>query len=554
VISGLRTYAGPVIADCDQAALEETGTIPTVLADSVREHASGTFLVDGPERYSYTALAERVEGVRNRLAGLGIGTEDRVVLWLPNSVTWMTTFFAALELGAIVVPAGTRLRTGDLRHVLEDSGARALIFTPSWFEIDFDRMVSELAEERPAGGLPALEHLISTAPSAVPAAIHLEGQADPAAATERRRGPDPGAPAIACYTSGTTGRPKGCLHTHRSLVRNGRVAAGLTRLGAGERIACPVPFAHVFGFHMGVLQAAISGSTLINAEPFSADAYLDTCEAEEATVAYAVPTMAREIVAAQRRRPRRLTLRLVLVAGAPVSPRLRASLTGADGIAEGVSVVYGCTEAPTISQLLPEDPPAERAASVGRPTPGVEVLIARAATTERVETGETGEILVRGYNTMDSYLSDPAATASKFRHGWLVTGDLGSVNASGYLHFESRADDTMLVGGFNAYPREIESRLEEGIEEVDEAAVIGVPDDRLGQVPMAWVVAEPGALEAEQVLGWARVHLPSYKRPRYVRVVVDLPRARLGKVARSQLTEQARQAMPGLDWEGGSDG
>jgi acyl-CoA synthetase (AMP-forming)/AMP-acid ligase II len=540
-----------VIANSDPATAQQTETIPTVLADRAHEDPFGTFLIDGQARHSYAAVSERASEIRSRLASLGIGTGDRVVLWLPNSVTWVTVFFAALDLGAIVVPAGTRLRTADLRHVLKDSGARALVFMPSWLEIDFDRMVAELAEERLAGGLPELDHLISTGLSAVPAAIPLEREADHAVQIEPHQSVEPGAPAIACYTSGTTGRPKGCLHTHRSLVRNGKAAAGLTGLGVGERIACPVPFAHVFGFHMGVLQAAISGSTLINAEPYRADSYLDICEAEAATVAYVVPTMARELVSAQRRRPRRLDLRLALVAGAPVSSRLRDSLVGADGIAAGVSVVYGCTEAPTISQLLPGDPPAERAASVGRPTPNVEVLIARAATTESVETGEVGEILVRGYNTMDSYLFNPAATASKFRHGWLVTGDLGSVDASGFLHFASRADDTMLIGGFNAYPREIESLLEEGIPEIEEAAVIGVPDVRLGQVPMAWVVADPGALEAEQVLGWAREHLASYKRPRYVRVVGELPRAPLGKVARVPLMERTRRALPELDWEEG---
>lgn len=553
MIAGARAYAGPVTAIPDRVAPEETGTIPAVLADSVREHPGGTFLIDGAEHYSYAAVAERVDRVRGRLAGLGIGRNDRVVLWLPNGVTWVTTFFAALEVGATVVPAGTRLRTADLRHVLADSGARALVFRPSCFGIDFDRMVAELARMRTAGALSGLEHLISTASSRVSAAIPLDGSPGAEQTVDLGRAAGPDAPAIACYTSGTTGRPKGCLHSHRALVRNGRVAAGLSGLGAGERIACPVPFAHVFGFHMGVLQAAISGSTLINAEPYSAGAYLDTCESEAATVAYAVPTMAREIVAEQKRRPRRLALRLALVAGAPVSPGLRASLTGAGGIARGVGVVYGCTEAPTISQLPPDDPPAQRVASVGRPTPGVEVLIARPATTERMSAGETGEILVRGYNTMDSYLADPVATESKFRHGWLVTGDLGSLDRSGYLYFESRADDTMLVGGFNAYPREIESGLEEGLEGIDEAAVIGVPDNRLGQVPMAWVVADPEELEAEYVIGWAREHLPSYKRPRYVRVVEGLPRTPSGKVARVRLLEQARRAMPALNWEGGLD-
>lgn len=540
-----------MVAEAEPAGLDAQSqlTIPGILGESARRHPDVIYLMDGSAEHTFSAVAERVEGARDRLRSLGIGRGDRVVLWLPNGLDWIVTFFAVLRLGATVVPAGTRLRTADLRHILADSGARILVHTPSFLEIDFGQMVAELPRIREAGELLTPECLIAAVADAIPSANPLGEREAGGDGQSGARGPEPDEPAIVCYTSGTTGSPKGCVHSHRALARNARIAARLSGLAPGERIACPVPFAHVFGFHMGVIQAAASGATLVNAEPYAPDRFLDLCESRKATVAYAVPTMAREILTAQLRSPRRLTLRLALVAGAPVSSELRAQITGVGGIAEGLSVAYGCTEAPTISQLLPSDPAPERARSVGRPTPGVEVMIARKGSTSSLPCGETGEILVRGYNTMSGYLGDPAATEGKYRRGWLLTGDLGWLDEDGYLHFASRADEMVLVGGFNAYPREIESQLEQ-LEGVREAAVIGVPDDRLGQVPMAWVAADPDALDAEHVVDWAHTHLASYKRPRYVEVVEQLPRVPSGKIARARLEERARRRLPSLPWRG----
>lgn len=534
-----------MVAAADSPALGlEQETIPGVLATAARRSPEETFLIDGEAEFSFARVAEHVRRARARLSARGIEHGDRVVIWMPNGIDWVTSFFAVLGLGGIVVPAGTRLRVADLEHMLADSEARALVFAPSFLGIDFDAMVAELRSLRDDGRLPALAHLFAAGESRIEGVEPFDdpatvvGDPGPVAA-------EPDDLAVACYTSGTTGRPKGCLHTHTALVENARIAATLSGLRPGERIACPVPFAHVFGFHMGVVQAALAGATLVNAEPYDVEDYLDICADRRATVAYEVPTMAREVVAAQVRAPRQLNLRLALIAGAPVSPALRRAT--AESIAAEVSVTYGCTEAPTISQLLPSDPPEALAESVGRVTPGVEVRIARNGSDEEVPDGEVGEILVRGYNTMSGYLGDPDATARKFRDGWLVTGDLGSLDRGGFLHVCGRSDDTLLVGGFNAYPREIEAQLER-LRGVDEVAVIGVPDQRLGQVPMAWIAAAPGKLVADGVLAWSSRHLASYKQPRYVRVLRRLPRVGSGKVARSELAERARAELPALPW------
>lgn len=524
-------------------------TIYAALAAAARTRPDHTFLRDGPRGQRYAALREEADAIAAGLAGLGIGRGDRVVLWLPNGPAWAALFFACAQLGAIAVMAGTRLRAADLRHILADSGAAALAWSPSFLGIDYDGMVEAATRGDEGRPLSELRHLLSAGPSAVPGAValdHLPAGSPPEPLE------DPDAPAVLCYTSGTTGLPKGCLHSHRALVRNATVAAGLTELGGEDRILCPVPFAHVFGFHMGVLQATLAGATLVNAEPYEAERLLDLAEAERATVLYAVPAMAREAVAAQARRPRDLgAVRLALVAGAAVSTRLRrAVLDRESGLSPAISVVYGCTEAPTLTQLRPDAPTAPRLASVGSATPGVELRICRAGSEEELPRGETGEILARGYNRMLGYFGNPEATAAKQRGEWLVTGDLGWLDPEGYLHFAGRGDEMFTVGGFNAYPREIESQLEE-LEGVLEAAVTGVPDPRLGSVPAAWVRVAPEALDEREILAWSRERMASYKRPRHVRIVTELPRTATGKLSRVKLEWLARRALPGLDWEVG---
>lgn len=531
----------------ETCAGSEAGTIHALLAARAARDGLRELLRDGQESVTYADLQADAEADAGRLAALGVGAGDRVVLWLPNGRRWASLFFACARLGAVAVTAGTRLRTIDLRHLLTDSAARVLAYVPDAFGTDYERMVASLlAEQARHGTLPMLARAVSIRGPGTRAGLPLDA-IEPAPAPVPLS--DAAAPAVVCYTSGTTGRPKGCVHAHSSLVRNGTSAVGLSELGHDDRILCPVPFAHVFGFHMGLLQATIAGATLVNAEPYRAETLLDMAESERATVLYLVPAMAREVVRAQEREPRDLSaLRLVLLAGSPVSAELRRRVADPRGLGASVSVVYGCTEAPTLTQLVPGDPPEQRASSVGRATPGVDIRVVRADGGD-ADPGEVGEVLARGYNTMIGYLGDPEATAARYRDGWLVTGDLGWLDAKGFLHVAGRSSDVFDVGGFNAYPREIEAQIEE-LDGVVEVAVVGVPDARLGHVPMAWVTTASRALGEQDVLDWARAHMASYKRPRHVRIVESLPRTATGKLSRVKLEQLARRALPQLDWEG----
>lgn len=522
-------------------------TIYAALNASARAAPNRTFFRDGAQATTYGALREETDTMAARLAGLGIGRGDRVVLWLPNGLTWAALFFACARLGALAVMAGTRLRAVDLRHIIEDSRASTLVWSPRFLDIDYDAMVETILRDRPDHEPASLRHLLTSAPSAVPESTQLECLPTAMAAQPLE---DDGAAAVVCYTSGTTGVPKGCVHSHRALVRNAEIARRLTGLSRRDRLLCPVPFAHIFGFHMSVLQCTLARATLINAEPYSAERLLDLAESEAATVLYAVPAMAHEAVALQARSPRDLgALRVTLVAGAPVSAKLRrAVMDGGKGLGSGLSVVYGCTEAPTLTQLLPAAPMSQRLSSVGHPTPGVDLRICREGSEESLPCGETGEVLARGYNRMLGYLDDEEASAAKRRGEWLVTGDLGWLDGWGFLHFVGRSGEMFTVGGFNAYPREIEAQLEE-LDGLVEAAVAGVPDARLGSVPMAWVTVDDPALGEQEILAWARDHLASYKCPRHLRVVGSLPRTSSGKLSRVKLDRLARRALPALAWE-----
>jgi acyl-CoA synthetase (AMP-forming)/AMP-acid ligase II len=495
---------------------------------------------------TYAELAALADADAGRLRALGVEAGDRVVLWLPNGTRWASLFYACARLGAVVVTAGTRLRTLDLIHIVRDAEARVLVYDSQFLGVDYEAMVEQIRRNL-GRDLAVQPEIVSVSRTTRSRHHHLDS------VTPAALGPawtDDSAPAVVCYTSGTTGRPKGCVHSHRSLVRNGTIACKLLELGPDDRILCPVPFAHVFGFHMGVLQSALATATLVNAEPYDVGRLLHLAETERVTILYLVPTMARDVVREHRVRPRELTqLRVSLVAGAPITPDLRrAMLDPRSGPGGVLSIVYGCTEAPTLTQLLPSDPALPSLTSVGRATPEVELRVCRPGETDALPDGEVGEILARGYNQMLGYLGDPVATRAKHRDGWMVTGDLGWLDPDGFLHFVGRASEMFLVGGFNVHPREIEGQLEE-CDGVADAAVLGVPDQRLGSVPAAWVTCSERSLTEEQVLTWSHRHLAGYKRPRYVRIVHSLPRTATGKLSRVKLEQLAHRALPKLDWE-----
>ncbi len=435
-------------------------TIHAILERAVERDPGGVFyLNDGDgDRITFAEVHERSNRAARELAGLGLGPGDRLVVWLPNGARWIELLFASARLGVVLVTAGARLRMADMPYLIEHSQASAIVYTPRFLETDYESMVLELLQLRDRGRLPTLNHAIRCADGEAPQGTTAYGTLRPA--PRLPASPDPGAAAVICYTGGTTGRPKGCVHDHRTIARNCTIASGLTGFAPGEKLVSAMPFAHVFGFHMGILQPMAGGASLIEAEPFSADRVLDLIEKHRGTVLYGVPAMGQAVVAAQMERPRDLSsLRVTLLAGAPVPAKLRSQVMAILGC--GLTVVYGATESPTLTQLLPEAPPAALLESVGRATPGVELAILEPGTNRPLPNGQIGEIGARGYNHMVGYLDDPEATREKYRGEWIIPGDHGRLDENGFLYVTGRSEDMFLCGGFNVYPREVESQLEQ---------------------------------------------------------------------------------------------
>jgi acyl-CoA synthetase (AMP-forming)/AMP-acid ligase II len=534
----------------DDIALPQPGRAPTtiyeILERAVARDPAGVFYVasNEAETLTYTDVRERVERAARQLASLGLEPGDRIIVWLPNGPLWIALLFASARLGTVLVTAGARLRMADMPHLIEHSKAKAIFYTPQFMETDYEAMVLQLLQLRDGGELPLLRHLIRCAegepPPGTTALAELEGRSELPAA------PDPGSPAVICYTGGTTGSPKGCVHDHRTIVRNCTIASGLTGFAPGERLVSAMPFAHVFGFHMGVLQPMAGGASLIEAEPFAADRVLGLVEQHRATVLYGVPAMAQALVAAQKERPRDLSsLRVTLLAGAPVPAKLRSqAITILDC---GLTVVYGATESPTLTQLMPDAPPTPLLESVGQATPGVELAIFEPGADRQLPVGEIGESGARGYNHMVCYLDDAEATRQKYRGEWIIPGDYGRLDEDGFLYVTGRSEDMFLCGGFNVYPREVESQLET-LAGIGEVVVFGVPDEHLGEVALAFVTVDDPGLTEDDILAWAKENMASYKRPRYLRVISEMPRTHAGKTARGELRAEGRRLLPHLAW------
>jgi acyl-CoA synthetase (AMP-forming)/AMP-acid ligase II len=399
-----------------------------------------------------------------------------------------------------------------------------------------------LAELRPQ--LPHLERVVS---------FDGKADADDSLASFVRRGEGIGAGAVdarlrevggddvcdVLFTSGTTGSPKGVLMTHAQTLRQFHDWAEMTGLARGDRYVVVNPFFHMFGYKAGCLPSLMTGAAIYPKAVFDVDDVLSTVSAERITVLPGPPTLYQSILDHPDRRRFDLSSLRIAVTGSADIPvelirRLREELPF-----RTIITGYGLTEAGTVTGTAPDDDFATVATTVGRARPGLEIRI-RGEHGEAQPPGRPGEVLVRGYSVMRGYLDDPAETARAIdADGWLHTGDLGVLDERGYLRIVGRTKDMFIVGGFNAYPAEIENFLL-GHPAVRRAAVVGMPDERLGEVGMAFVVTQPGAeLRPEQLIQWARGVMANYKVPRAVEFVDALPVNAAGKVEKEVLRARA---------------
>lgn len=374
-----------------------------------------------------------------------------------------------------------------------------------------------------------------------------DGEGVGAAEVRERAAAVPGsAPSDIVFTSGTTGRPKGAVITHEQSLRAYEVWCELAGLRREDRYLIVNPFFHTFGYKAGVLACLMRGATMIPQPVFDVDTVLANIASERVTVLPGPPTLHQSLLDHPARASYDLsTLRLVVTGAAVVPLRLVERLRTELGL-ETVLTAYGLSEASGfVTMCRRGDPSSVIASTSGRPIPGVEVRV-------EAPTGTPGEVLVRGFNVMRGYFEDAEETARVLTpDGWLRTGDVGVLDPAGNLRITDRIKDMFIVGGFNAYPAEIEQLL--GLHpDIADVAVIGVPDDRLGEVGKAYVVRREGSvLTSDDLIAWSRREMANYKVPRAVEFVRELPRNASGKVVKGSCGDgEARAACPGVIRQG----
>jgi acyl-CoA synthetase (AMP-forming)/AMP-acid ligase II len=458
-------------------------------------------VVDGTLRLSFFELVERIRCAAGAFAELGVDKGDRVAIWAPNSAEWIIAAFGLLTAGGVLVPVNTRFKADEAADIIGRSGAKAVLIQKGFLGLDYSA---------PAG-VPVIDLKSEFLSSGSPFTQRLSGL----------NGTDI---SDVIFTSGTTGRPKGAMMNHRQTLRMYEEWATLADLREADRYLMINPFFHTFGLKAGLIAAFLRGATMLPVAVFDINRVVELIESERITMLPGPPTLYHSLLA---------------VADKSKLATLRAGVTGAADIPvelvrrihkelplQTLMTGYGLTEAGNVTLSRPGDSFEDVATTAGLPCDGVEVRIA-----------DDGEVLVRGYNVMGGYLDDPAATAEAIdTDGWLHTGDLGTLDDAGRLRIVGRKKDMFIVGGFNAYPAEIEGFLLEH-PAVAQAAVIGVPDERLGQVGKAFVVIKAGhdGVTADELIAWSRDRMAGFKVPRFVEFADELPLNATGKVMKDKL-------------------
>jgi HIP---CoA ligase len=516
-------------------------SIPAMAAAAADRFGDRPAIVDGDTRLTYAELVAEARAFGAALVASGVEAGDRVAIWAPNSVRWVVAALGLFQAGAVLVPVNTRFKGPEATDILSRSRARVLVTVTDFLGTDYVSMLdagrAELADLQtivvvrgPAG------------PGAEPWDRFMSGGTDVAGAEVDRRLAALGAddPADILFTSGTTGLPKGVVQTHRGTLRVATDWAAMTGLGTADRYLMVNPYFHMFGLKAGILASVAAGATMLPEPVFDVDRVLARVAEEAVTVLPGPPTLYQSILDHPARDRHDLSSLRVAVTGAADIPVELIRRIDDELPFSTIITGYGLTEAGTATATSPSDDVETIATTVGRPRPGFELRIADDKGRD-VPAGEPGEVVLRGASIMVHYLDDPRATAEALSpDGWLRTGDLGVLDDRGCLRVVGRAKDMFIVGGFNAYPAEIENMLLRH-PDIQQAAVIGVPDDRLGEVGMAFVVLRPGATTGPDIVRWSRDQMANYKVPRVVEIVDELPLNATGKVMKDALRERAAQ-------------
>ncbi len=518
---------------------------PTDLAGLFRASADAQpdapFLRHGGRVWTYAEIASDSRALASAFQDVGVEKGDRIVMLLPNLPETVVTIMAAAELGALIVPLNPQSSPRELRFVLRNTEATIAVIAERSGGIEYLELFESMLPD-----LPSLQYLATVGEEDLWYDDRIFQFEDLVSAG---RGlvfepVDVGAhdDLAILYTAGTSQKQKGVVLTHGNLFAAGERTAEALGMSGADATFCCVPLFNIFGLGATLLPTLVTGGSLVLQEQFDAAEALDLIEAHRPTVLHGVPTMfvllLRELAGRQADVS---SLRTGIVAGAPVTLELIERVR--DELVPDVEIAYGLTETSSTVTITRPGDGVPRSMSVGRPLPGVEIAIL-----DRDENAlgayDVGHIAVRGPTVMHGYFRQPATTrAAMTEDGFLRTGDLGNIDAAGFLHIVGRESDVIIRGGYSVHPREIEDYLRSH-PAVDEAVVVGVPNEVLGELICACVIPVEGALVSpEEIRQHCRPALAEYKLPDIVRFLEEFPRPEDGRSQRAELAHVMREAV-----------
>jgi len=491
------------------------------LRQSAARHPNKHALLIHDQQVTYAELDRAVDRFAAGLSKLGIQPGARVGILLGNAQEFIVAYYAIARIGAVSVPVNPLFTPGEVQFIFQDAGVEAVVALPP--------MQPLFAAMRPV--LPTLQHVILTGVSEAGEGCLAFAAIDGEPSEAPQPAIDSDELAVILYTSGTTGKPKGAMLSHRNLCSNADQAVELFQLRESDIMTAVLPIFHIFCMTVCLNAPLVHGATILLLPKFSPTETAKAMRDHQATLFAGVPTMYNFLVQHPEVTKEDLASIRMAVAGGSSLPL--AVLDGFQAkfdipIVEG----YGLSEASPIVTFNPVDG-VRKPGTIGLPIPGVEVRVVRE---DGVDCGphEVGELICRGENVMLGYLNRPEETAVTLRDGWLFTGDLAICDEDGYFSIVDRKKDMIIVGGFNVYPREVEEVLFKH-PQVREAAVVGSPDPNYGEKVLAFVAAKDESLTVEALIDYCKQHLVTYKVPKEIHLLDELPKNTTGKILRREL-------------------
>ena len=511
-------------------------TIPQVVRATAK-FGEREALVDGSRRWSFVEVVHEIELAARAFIARGLEHGDRVAIWAPNSAEWIFAALGAQLVGGVLVPINTRFKGHEAAYVIERSGAKFLFCCNDFLGTNY---VNELQQSDTVLG--DLSHIVVISGDVDNDSCSWDefialGSTIPLAnLTSRELQVQPSDLCDIIFTSGTTGKPKGVMSRHDQTIRVFLEWSEIVGLNEADRYLIVNPFFHTFGYKAGFLACLLRGATMLPVAVFDIPAVLQKISDEKISAIPGPPTLYLTILNHPDRAKFDLSSLRLAVTGAAAVPveminRMRDELNF-----EVILTAYGLTESTgTVTMCRAEDDPVTISTTSGRAITDVEVRIVDENNIE-VSCGQSGEIVCRGYNVMPGYFADPEATAQTIdNEGWLHTGDIGIMDERGYVAITDRLKDMFIVGGFNAYPAEIENEFMNH-PAIAQVAIVGQPDERMGEVGHAFVVSRHDQkIDANELLNWARHRMANFKVPRQITFVDALPTNASGKVLKYEL-------------------